>query len=245
MDKVAIVTGASQGIGAQTVRTLAANGYRVALHYNKHRQAAMDLQDELRAEGADVFAVQTDLSNSTQAEALFDVVLKKYKRVDLLVNNAGIAHYGLLIDTPMDTVRKIVDTDLMSVLYCCKLAAQTMLSAHSGVIVNVSSIWGQVGGSCESVYSAAKGGVIALTKALAKELGYNGIRVNAIAPGVIDTAMIANLSDEDKKDLIDQTPCGRLGTPRDVAECILWLASENASFINGQIIGVNGGMCIV
>lgn len=241
MPKVAVITGASRGIGAQTARVLSANGYRVVLQYNEHRQDAELLQQELLDTSADAFAVQSDLSDCAQTEAMFDAVLRKYRRIDLLVNNAGIAYYNLLIDTPFEAMRKIIDTDLMSVLYCTKLAARDMLTRHSGNIVNVASVWGAIGGSCESVYSAAKGGVIALTKALAKELGCNGIRVNAIAPGVIDTAMTAHLNDDDKRDLIDRTPCGRLGTPQDVAECVLWLASDRAAFVNGQIIGVDGG----
>jgi len=233
--KKALVTGGSRGIGAAIVRALAAEGWQVFIHCNKHPEAAQALAHRV---GGTV--VQGNLAMPMDVKTLF----RQTGPVDLLVNNAGVAHYGLLQDMSEMEWRNVFAVNTDGMYRCCREAIPGMVKAQAGCIVNIASVWGQVGASCEAAYSASKGAVIALTKALAKELGPCGIRVNCVCPGVIDTDMIANLSEEDKKVLAAETPLGRLGTPEDVAGLVAFLASDRAAFLTGQVIAADGGFAL-
>lgn len=230
--KTALITGASRGIGAAAARTLARDGWRVIINYNRSKDAAEALAAELGG-----IAVQADVSDFAQVQAMF----AQTGPVDLLVNNAGISHYGLLTDVTEADWRSIFGINIDSVYHCCRCALPHMIRRQQGCIINVSSVWGVYGASCEVAYSASKAAVIGLTRALAKEVGPSNIRVNCITPGVIDTDMMSGFSDADKAVLRDETPLCRLGTPADPAELIAFLASDKASFLTGQIIGVDGG----
>ena len=239
-----LITGASRGIGAQCALSFAKAGYDVALNYCRSEKKALALVKEIEALGVKAFAVQADVADSAQVKGMFDAVRRELGTVDVLVNNAGIAHVGLLTDMTDDEWRRLIDTDLSGTFYCCREALSDMIRAHSGVIVNIASMWGEVGASCEAAYSAAKAGVIALTKALAKEVGPSGVRVNAVSPGVVMTDMMAGFSYEDVAALKDETPLTSLGSPENIADAVLFLASEKARFITGQVLSVNGGMVI-
>lgn len=239
-----LITGASRGIGAQCALSFAKAGYDVALNYCRSEEKALALVKELEALGVKAFAVQADVADIAQVKGMFDAVRRELGTVDVLVNNAGIAHVGLLTDMTDDEWRRLIDTDLSGAFYCCREALSDMIRAHSGVIVNIASMWGEVGASCEAAYSAAKAGVIGLTKALAKEVGPSGVRVNAVSPGVVMTDMMAGFSDDDVAALKDETPLTSLGSPEDIADAVLFLASEKARFITGQVLSVNGGMVI-
>ena len=239
--KTALVTGASGGIGAAIAHGLAVDGYRVVLHYRTHGEAAQALRQELeRLNGLPHLAVQADVSNRTQVEILF----AKVGNVDVLVNNAGIAQQKLFTDLTESDWDQMFDVDVKGVFHCCQLALPYRIHQKAGAIVNISSMWGQVGASCEVHYSAAKAAVIGLTKALAKELGPSHIRVNCIAPGVIDTEMNALLGAETLDSLREETPLEMLGTPAHIADAVRFLVSDRAAFITGQVLGVNGGMII-
>lgn len=239
-----LITGASRGIGAQCALSFAKAGYDVALNYCRSEEKALALVKEIEALGVKAFAVQADVTDSAQVKGMFDAVRRELGAMDVLVNNAGIAHVGLLTDMTDDEWRRLIDTDLSGAFYCCREALVDMIRAHSGVIVNIASMWGEVGASCEAAYSAAKAGVIGLTKALAKEVGPSGVRVNAVSPGVVMTDMMAGFSEDDVAALKDETPLISLGSPEDIADAVLFLASEKARFITGQVLSVNGGMVI-
>lgn len=239
--KTAIITGASRGIGRATATLLAQNDYNVVINYNHSEDQAKALVDELTAQGLSAVCYKADVSDEAQAEALVRFTLDRWGKVDLLVNNAGVSASGLLIDMPIEQINDIIAVNLTGTIVMTQKVAKGMLSNQSGNIINISSIWGEIGGSCEAVYSATKGGVIAFSKAMAKELGYNGIRVNCIAPGIIDTDMNARLSTSDVQNIIDDIPCQRIGRAEDIAKAVLWLASDEASYINGQVLSINGG----
>lgn len=239
MNGAVLVTGASGGIGGAIARAFARKNYAVAVHYNTHKQEALALAEVLCREGLAAQAFQADLTREDQVERLFTEIEAVWGRVEVLVNNAGIAWQGLFTDMSLSDWERVIHTDLTSVFLCCRRALGPMIRAKSGCIVNISSMWGQQGASCEAAYSAAKAGVIGLTQALAREEGPSGIRVNCIAPGVIDTPMNARLTSEALSELREETPLMRLGTPEDVARTAVFLA-ENP-FITGQTLGVNGG----
>lgn len=239
-----LITGASRGIGAQCALRFAREGCDVAINYHHSEESAMALVKEIEALGVRVCALQADVADSMQVRKMFDTVRAQLGAVDVLVNNAGIAHVGLLTDMTDHEWRRLIDTDLSGTFYCCREALLDMIRAHSGVIVNIASMWGEAGASCEAAYSAAKAGVIGLTKALAKEVGPSGVRVNAVSPGVVMTDMMASFSEEDVAALKDETPLMQLGAPEDIADAVLFLASEKARFITGQVLSVNGGMVI-
>lgn len=242
--KTALITGASRGIGAATARRLARAGYAVAVNYCSSEERALALVEELRAEGHTAMAVRADVSDPEQVQAMVDNVLDKFCQLDILVCNAGRSWVGLLGDMTVAEWRELFSVNLDSVFYCCKAVLPHMIHRKKGKIITVSSMWGQVGASCEAAYSASKAGVIGLTKALAKELGPSGIAVNCVAPGVIDTEMNKNLTDEDLDALREETPLERIGKAEDVAESVLFLASEGADFITGQVLCPNGGLII-
>lgn len=237
--KVALVTGASGGIGSAAALALGRAGWRVAVHYNTNRQAALDVVEQINASGSSAIAVQADVSDMGEAERMCEDVRICLGGLDVLVNNAGIADIVPFADITPERWRRMMSADLDGVYNCCRAALRHMSEGSS--IVNVSSVWGIYGASCEVHYSAAKAGVIGLTGALAKELGPSGIRVNCVAPGVIDTGMNAWLSDSDREELNQSTPLCRMGTPEEVAAAIVFLASDSASFITGVTLPVTGG----
>lgn len=239
--KTAIITGASNGIGKQIARLLAHNDYNIVINYNTDSQSAQSLAQELTAKGLSAVTCQADVSNIDDVARLVNFTIQQFGKIDLLVNNAGICKTGLLIDLSSNDIQSLISTNLIGTIYTTQAVARHMLSNQDGVIINISSIWGEIGGSCESVYSASKGGIISFSKALAKELGYNHIRVNCITPGIVDTKMNDNLSKQDLTDIVEDIPCGRIGKPDDIAQAVLWLASDNASYINGQVLSINGG----
>lgn len=241
MSKTVLVTGASGGIGGAVANAFARTGYRVVLHGFRHLLRAQNLAAQLRSNGYEAHACGADLTDSGQVCRMFEEIDKSFGGVDVLVNNAGAAWSGLLCDMTDDDFDFLLGTNLKSMFYCCREAYAGMVRKKSGRILNVSSIWGVAGASCEVMYSAAKAGVIGFTRALAKELAPSGITVNAVAPGVIDTEMLAPYQKEERRAMRDETPLGRLGTPEDVAGALVFLASEQASFITGQILGIDGG----
>lgn len=231
-----LISGGSRGIGAECVRRYAASGDAVAFIYNKSADAARKLAAETGA-----VAICADVSDSASAKRAVEKAISVLGGIDILVNNAGIAHIGLFTDITDDEWRKLCDTNLSSAIYLSREAAKHMIRQHNGSIVNIGSVWGRAGASCEVAYSATKAGLRGFTRALAKELGPSGITVNCIEPGVIDTEMNACLDDETRASLADETPLGRIGTPADVAAAVAFLTSPEAAFITGQIIGVDGG----
>lgn len=239
--EVALITGAGRGIGAATARAFARAGYDVVLHYHTSRDQAQALARELAGYGVRTMTVEADLRDSAQVERMVDNVLEKFCQLDILVCNAGVAWIGLLSDMTDQDWERVRGTDLDGVFYCCRAVYRHMVGRKTGRIITVSSMWGRRGASCEAGYSAAKAGVIGLTKALAQELGPSGITVNCVAPGVIDTEMNAHLSADDRQALAEETPLGRLGTSEEVARAILFLASDQAGFVTGQVLGVDGG----
>ena len=239
--RTALVTGASRGIGAAIARGLAADGYRIAVNYHSREADAKALCRELQQiAGLPHILVRADVSDRSQVESMFHTI----GEVDVLVNNAGIAQQKLFTDLTEADWDRMFDVDVKGVFHCCQLALPHMIHQKSGAIVNISSMWGQVGASCEVCYSATKAAVIGMTKALAKEVGLSGIQVNCVAPGVIATEMNAHLSGADMQALAEDTPLGRLGAPEDISRVLLFLASEDADFITGQVLGVNGGFVI-
>lgn len=240
----ALITGASRGIGAAAARLLAARGYAVAVNYFRSEDRALELAEELQKAGHTALAVRADVSDALQAEKMVDTVLESFCQLDILVCNAGVAHFGLLSDLTEEEWRHIFGVNVDGVFHCCRAVIPHFVRRKAGKIVTVSSMWGQVGASCEAAYSASKAAVIGLTKALAKELGPSGIAVNCVSPGVIQTDMCAHVDPAVLESLREETPLERLGKPEDVARVIAFLASEEADFITGQVIPVNGGMVI-
>ncbi len=238
---LALITGASRGIGAAAARRLSQAGYTVLVHYNQNRTAAEETA--VLCSGA-AYPVQADLGDTAAIDRMTAEILAQYGCPDLLVNNAGIALSGLYQDISDADAMRLFSVDLLGAMHLTKKLLPAMISRHSGVIVNVASVWGEVGAACEVHYSAAKAGIIGFTKALAKEVGPSGIRVNCISPGVIDTDMNRCHSAETMAELAEETPLGRIGTPDDAAAAIAFLASDAAQFITGQILPVNGGFSI-
>ena len=244
MAKTVIITGAARGIGRACAELFAAHGYRVLLNYYRSAEAATELARSLRAKGYTVALCQADVRSRPQVDRMVEFCQEELGPVDLLINNAGIAQSRLFIDLSPAEWQEMIDTNLTGVFHCTQSVLRTMLPRRQGKIINIASMWGQVGASCEVHYSAAKAGVIGLTKALAKEVGPANIQINCIAPGIIETDMMASFTREEKNALKEQTPLARFGTAEEVAACALFLASDAANFITGQVIGVNGGFVI-
>lgn len=234
--KTALVTGGSRGIGAAIVRELSKQGWQVAFCYRSSHEAAQRLSQETGA-----LAIPCDVTDSGQVSAMAAQVQQQLRHIDLLVNNAGVAWQGLLTDMTDHDWHTVLDTSLSAAFFTCRAVIPGMVSRRAGRIINISSIWGRVGASCEAAYSAAKAGLIGLSKALAKELGPSNITVNCLCPGVIQTDMLACYTPDDLAALADETPLCRLGAPEEVAAAVCWLASDAAGFITGQVIGVDGG----
>ena len=235
-----LISGGARGIGAAAARAVWQAGYRVAVLYHTHAEAAAALEKELPG----LLAVQCDVASRASCEVAFRAAEQALGRVDVLVSNAGIAQQKLFTDITPEEWQRMLDVNLTGAFNLCQLALPGMIRRKAGRILTVSSMWGQTGGSCEVHYSAAKAGLIGLTKALAKEEGPSGITVNCVAPGVIDTDMMASFTAEDKAALAEETPVGRLGTAEEVAKLLLYLAGEDAGYITGQVFGVNGGLVI-
>lgn len=235
VNKVVVVTGGSRGIGAEIVKFLAKLGYKVVLNYNKSESYAQDVKKELN----DVEIFKADVSKKEEANALIDFAIKKYGKIDVLINNAGIAQTKLFTEITDEDWKNIIDTNLNSAFYCSREAVKNMIHNKSGLIINISSIWGITGASCEVAYSTSKAAINGFTKALAKELGPSNIRVNAIAPGIINTAMNSYLSEDELKNIKEEIPLEKIGNPVDIAKCVKWLIEDN--YTTGQIISINGG----
>ena len=240
MSKTVFITGSSRGIGAETARAFYENGYNVVINYKNSEKEAKKLSEEL----CGCLCLKGDVSKEEDVLDMLKKSTDRFGKIDVLINNAGISSSFLVTETPLEEWEKIFSVNVTGTFLMSKHFARHMVNNHSGKIINVSSIWGVSGASCESCYSASKGAVISFTKALAKELGPSGITVNCIAPGFIDTDMNKNLSPEDVESFCQETPLGRIGTPKDVAKALLFLASNGADFITGQIIGCDGGVII-
>ena len=237
--KTVLITGASRGIGAACARKFAAEGCRVAINYSQSRQQAEALAEELGG-----IAVQADVADPVQVQKMVDTVLDKFCQLDILVCNAGVSHVGLLSDMTDAEWRRIFAVNVDGVFHCCRAVIPHFVHRKCGRIVTVSSMWGQVGASCEAAYSASKAAVIGLTRALAKELGPSGISANCVAPGVIDTDMNRALSAQDLEALKEETPLERIGTAAQVADAVWFFSGGQSDFITGQVLGVNGGLVI-
>ena len=235
-----LISGGDRGIGAAAARAFWQAGYRVAVLYHTHAEAATALEKALPG----LLAVQCDVASRASCEVAFHTVEQAVGHVDVLVSNAGIAQQKLFTDITPEEWQHMLDVNLSGAFHLCQLALPGMIRRKAGRILTVSSMWGQTGGSCEVHYSAAKAGLIGLTKALAKEEGPSGITVNCVAPGVIDTDMMAAFTAEDKAALAEETPVGRLGSADEVAQLLVFLAGESAGYITGQVFGVNGGLVI-
>lgn len=241
---IALITGASGGIGSAIARKFAQNGYAVILHCHQNPAKAQKLAEELAGYTDDVMVWQADLRSSAEVNQMVENIEMLWGTVDVLVNNAGIAQQKLFTDITDDDWRNMMATHLDGSFYCARATLKGMLSQHKGSIINISSMWGQVGGACEVHYSAAKGAIQSMTKALAKEVGPSGIRVNCVAPGMIMTDMNATFDEDTIRAIAEETPLQKNGLPEEVAEMVYYLASEAASFVTGQIIGINGGLVV-
>lgn len=244
MSKVALVTGASRGIGREIALELAKSGVSVAVNYYSSDEKAKELLCLIKNINPNVQIYKADVSQEREVYEMVHKIESQLGEIDTVVNNAGISQIGLFTDMTISERDRMIGVNLIGAMNVSKAVLPRMIHYKSGNIINISSMWGEVGASCEVVYSAAKAGLIGFTKALAKELGPSGIRVNCISPGVIETEMNSELSDEDIKELISDIPLNRIGTPSDIAKAVKFLISDKASYITGQVLSVNGGMII-
>ena len=242
MRKNVLITGASGGIGEAMCREFAKNGYNVVIHYNSSEEVALKLQQEIESQyQVKAVPIKADLRNSDDVKALARKATAILGNTDVLINNAGVAYLTLFQMADDNKVRELFDINLMSAMNLTKEILPSMIRNQSGRIINISSMWGIAGASCEVHYSASKSALIGFTKALAKEVGPSGITVNCIAPGYIDTEMNSSIDDESVAEIVEATPMGRKGRPEDVSALAIFLAGENADFITGQVISVDGG----
>ena len=242
MNKVVLVTGGSRGIGADIVTQLAIDGYNVILNYNKSEQKAKQIQEELSNNGKSVEIFKADITKREEVKALIDFCINKYGRIDVLINNAGISQIKVFTDINDEDWNSMIQTNLTADFYTTQETVKYMINNKQGCIINISSIWGSVGASCEVHYSVAKAGLDGMTKALAKELGPSNIRVNSIAPGIINTDMNSELSSEDIENIIQEIPLQKVGYPQSITNCVKWLIEDD--YTTGQIISVNGGWAV-
>ena len=242
MDKIAIVTGASRGIGREIAKVLANMNIKVIANYNNSYEEAIKLQSELKEKNIDIDIFKADVSKRLDAEKLVEYAINKYGKIDILINNVGISEYKLFTDETDEDWNKVINTNLYSTFVMCQEVSKNMIKEKQGCIINISSIWGIVGSSMEVLYSISKAGIDGLTKALAKELGPSNIRVNSIAPGIINTDMNKNLSDEEIDEIKKEIPLEKIGSTHDIARCVKWLVEDE--YTSGQIISINGGWVI-
>ena len=239
--KTVLITGSSRGIGAAIARRLN-DEYKIIINYNKSIDKAFALMEELRETNPNVIAIKANVSDESEVENMFSIAEKNFGHVDILINNAGISHFSLIQDIDFATWQNVINTNLNSVFLNSKRAIPNMISKQYGVIINMSSIWGEIGASMETLYSASKGAINTFTKAMAKELAPSGIRVNAIAPGIVDTDMMRNdFSESELLDLKKEVDTNRFAKPEEIAGLVRYLISDEASYITGDIIHINGG----
>ncbi len=239
MNKVIVVTGASRGIGREIAKELAIKGYNIVANYNKSEKQIKELQEELRKENINLDIYKADVSKRIEAKNLIEFTIKKYGKIDILINNAGISQIKEFTQITDEDWNNLLNTNLNSVFYTSQEACKNMIHNKNGCIINISSIWGQIGASCEVHYSVSKAGIDAMTKSLAKELGPSNIRVNSIAPGIINTEMNNHLSEEELNNLKDEIPLEKIGRTKDIERCVEWLIDDE--YTTGQIISINGG----
>ncbi|UWD50209.1 SDR family oxidoreductase [Clostridioides difficile] len=243
-NKTVLVTGGSRGIGKALSKTFAKDGYNVLINFNKSENEAKELYTVLEEKGFSVKLFKADISNREEVENMIDYCIKEFGGLDVLINNAGISQDKLFTDITDEDWDNMMNINLKGSFYCSQIALKYMISEKKGNIINISSIWGISGASCEVHYSISKAGIIGMTKALAKEVAPSNIRVNSIAPGVINTDMLSEYNEDEIDVLVEETPLMRLGTPEDIANCAIFLASDKSSFITGQVISPNGGFVI-
>ncbi|HBG5345210.1 TPA: SDR family oxidoreductase [Clostridioides difficile] len=243
-NKTVLITGGSRGIGKAMSKAFAKEGYNVLINFNKSENEAKELYAILNEKNFSVKLFKADVSNREDVENMVDYCVKEFGGLDVLVNNAGISQDKLFTDITDEDWDNMININLKGSFYCSQVALKYMVSEKKGNIINISSIWGISGASCEVHYSITKAGIIGMTKALAKEVGPSNIRVNSIAPGVINTDMLSGYNEEDINALVEETPLMRIGTPEDIANCAIFLASDKSNFITGQVISPNGGFVI-
>ena len=240
--KIALVTGGARGIGRAICLELAARGATVIVNYNRSGAAADELVAWIEANGGAAKSLRTDVSDADQVASMFKAVISEFKSIDILVNNAGMTRDNVIMMMKPADFDAVIETNLRSCWLCCKSAARAMMRKRSGCIVNITSVVGIAGNGGQTNYAASKAGIIGLTKSLAKELAARGLRVNAVAPGFVETDMTADLSDEIKDKAVQAIPLGRMGAATDIAKAVAFLASDDASYITGQTLVVDGGM---
>ena len=240
LGKVAIITGASRGIGRAIAIELGKEGASVVINYSKDEEGAKETLEALRELGGVAYAVKRDVSSFEGAEEIINKTLEHFGKVDIVVNNAARSTLGLFMDATREDIEGLISTNLLGAMYLTKLAIPHMLG-KGGAVLYISSMWGEVGASCEVLYSTSKGGLNLFTKALAKEMAPSNVRVNAIAPGVIDTKMNSFLSQEEREELENEIPVGRFGLPEEIGKTAVFLCSDDSSYITGQILRVDGG----
>lgn len=242
--KTVLITGGARGIGKAMSKAFAKEGYNVLVNFNKSENEAKELYTILNEKNFSVKLFKADISNREDVEDMVDYCIKEFGGLDVLVNNAGVSQDKLFTDITDEDWDNMMNINLKGSFYCSQVALKYMISEKKGNIINISSIWGISGASCEVHYSITKAGIIGMTKALAKEVGPSNIRVNSIAPGVINTDMLSGYNEEDIDALVEETPLMRLGTPEDISNCAIFLASDKSNFITGQVISPNGGFVI-
>ncbi len=240
----AFVTGGSGGIGKAICLSLAKDGYDVAVGYKSSENKAQDTVKEIQSIGQNAVAVFCDVADVNSVKDAFSFCKNNLGKVSVLINNAGLADINLFTHIPDEKINEIIGCNLVGAMNMSRAVLPDMINEKNGTIINISSMWGEVGASCEVVYSATKAGLIGFTKALAKEVGLSGIRVNCVTAGLIDTPMNESLSESDISDIIEDIPLSRIGKPQDIADAVSFLVSEKASYITGAVLKVNGGMCI-
>lgn len=240
--KIALVTGGGRGIGRAICLELAARGATVIVNYNRSGAAAAEVVAQIDKAGGAAQDVQADVSDSEQVTAMFKAIVSDFGTIDILVNNAGMTRDNVIMMMKPDDFDAVIETNLRSCWLCCKTAARTMMRKRSGSIINITSVVGIAGNGGQTNYAASKAGIIGLTKSLAKEVAARGVRVNAVAPGFVETDMTADLSDEIRQKAIEAIPLGRMGATQDIAKAVAFLASDDADYITGQTLVVDGGM---
>lgn len=242
MEKIAIVTGASKGIGREIAKNLARQNIKVIANYNRSEEKAIKLKEELEKEGIEIDIIKADVSKRQDVKKMITYTINKYKKIDILINNAGISEYKLFTEETDEDWNRVINNNLYSAFITSQEVIPNMIENKNGCIINISSIWGMVGASMEVLYSISKAGMDGLTKSLAKELGPSNIRVNSIAPGIINTDMCKDFSEQELKEIKEEIPLQKIGEPSDVSKCVNWLINEK--YTTGQIISINGGWSI-